>query len=70
MTTRAQEIWNAFCGELTQEPTDDMKEALATSVSKIVELYDTWTYYCDENNRDHLIWTSDLVKLIDELEAL
>jgi hypothetical protein len=29
MTIRAEEIWEAFCGELIVEPTEDMKEALA-----------------------------------------
>lgn len=32
MTERVQKMWEAFCGELTQEPTDDMKKALATSL--------------------------------------
>jgi regulator of RNase E activity RraB len=68
MTERTQEIWKAFCGELTQEPTDDMREALVTSVRKIVELYDTWTEYYDEDDRNHLIWTDQLVTLADELE--
>ena len=39
MTTdkeRAQKIWEAFCGELIQEPTDDMKEALATAITELV----------------------------------
>jgi hypothetical protein len=35
-TERAQKIWEAFCGELTQEPTDDMKEALATAIKELV----------------------------------
>ena len=35
MTSRAQTIWKAFCGELTQEPTDDMREALATAVNEV-----------------------------------
>jgi hypothetical protein len=32
MTYRAEQVWEAFCGELTQQPTDDMREALATAV--------------------------------------
>jgi hypothetical protein len=32
MTEQTQKIWEAFCGELIQEPTDDMKEALATAI--------------------------------------
>ena len=38
MTYRAEQIWEAFCGELTQEPTDDMREALATARA-ILEAY-------------------------------
>ena len=37
MTNRAQTIWKAFCGELTQEPTDDMREALATAVNEVAD---------------------------------
>jgi hypothetical protein len=32
MTERATKVWQAFCGELTQQPTEDMKEALATAL--------------------------------------
>ena len=31
-TEKARDIWEAFCEELTQPPTDDMREALATSL--------------------------------------
>lgn len=31
ITEKTQKIWKAFCGELTQEPTDDMREALVTA---------------------------------------
>ena len=37
MTEQAQKIWEAFCGELIQEPTDDMKEALATAIRVVVD---------------------------------
>ena len=33
---RAQKIWEAFCGELIQEPTDDMRKALATAIKELV----------------------------------
>lgn len=36
-TERAQKIWDAFCGELTREPTDDMREALATAVNVVAD---------------------------------
>jgi hypothetical protein len=43
MTERAQQIWKAFCGELTQKPTDDMREALSTTVREVAErLYTDW----------------------------
>lgn len=53
---RAQKMWEAFCGELTQEPTDDMKEALATALRSIP----------DNLNR----YPSILYKYADELEKL
>jgi len=37
MTIRAQTIWEAFCAELTQEPTDDMREALATAINEVAD---------------------------------
>jgi hypothetical protein len=37
MTERAQKVWEAFCGELIQEPTDDMREALVTAVNEVAD---------------------------------
>ena len=37
MTYRAEEIWKAFCGELTQEGTEDMRQALATAIRVVAE---------------------------------
>lgn len=37
MIERAEQIWKAFCGELTQEPTDDMRKALATAVNEVAD---------------------------------
>jgi hypothetical protein len=34
---RAEQVWEAFCGELTQEPTDDMREALATAIRIVAD---------------------------------
>lgn len=43
MTIRAEEIWEAFKAELIVEPTDDMKEALATAIRECAErLYTDW----------------------------
>lgn len=63
MTERAQTIWKAFCGELTQEPTDDMREALATVVNEVADrLCTDWA---------ELQHPADVLREIaDELEAL
>ena len=37
MTIRAEEIWKAFCGELTQDGTEDMRQALATAIRVVAE---------------------------------
>ena len=63
MTTRAQTSWKAFCGELTQEPTDDMREALATAVNEAADrLCTDWA---------ELQHPADVLREIaDELEVL
>lgn len=38
MTDTAYQIWEAFKAELIVEPTDDMKEALASSIRMISSL--------------------------------
>ena len=35
MTNAAYKVWEAFKSELTVEPTDNMKEALATAIREI-----------------------------------
>jgi hypothetical protein len=37
MTERAEEIWNIFCGELTRDGTEDMRQALATAIRTCAE---------------------------------
>ena len=37
MTERAEQIWEAFKGELTSPPTDDMREALATAIRIVAD---------------------------------
>ena len=37
ITYRAEQVWEAFCGELTQEPTEDMREALATTIRIVAD---------------------------------
>ena len=62
-TERAEQIWEAFCGELTQEPTDDMREALATAVNEVADRLCT-----DWGELQH---PADVLREIaDELEAL
>ena len=41
MTYRAEQIWEAFCGELIVAPTEDMKQALATSIRVVAERFCT-----------------------------
>ena len=37
MTERAQKIWETFKAELIVEPTDDMKEALASAIREVAD---------------------------------
>ena len=37
MTYRAEQVWEAFKGELTSPPTDDMREALATAIRIVAD---------------------------------
>jgi len=37
MTYRSGQIWEAFKGELTSPPTDDMREALATAIRIVAD---------------------------------
>jgi hypothetical protein len=34
---RAEQIWEAFKGELTSPPTEDMREALATAIGIVAD---------------------------------
>jgi hypothetical protein len=65
MNTKAQTIWNAFCGELIVEPTDDMREALATAVREIANEYQ---YYHFGPGEDLVIDARMLYELAEELE--
>ena len=71
MTERAQKIWEAFCGELAQKPTDDMREALATAIREISEdLYgDVGSFHTPEEQERFSI-ADDLCELADELDKL
>ena len=37
MTIRADQIWEAFCGELIIQPTEDQRQALSTALGKVAE---------------------------------
>jgi hypothetical protein len=67
MTDTAQKIWEVFCGELTQEPTDDMREALATAIREIAN---ELQYYNTSEGVDMILDAYKLYELSDELEVL
>ena len=66
-TDRAQKIWKAFVDELTQEPTDDMREALATSIREVTN---ELQYYNTSEGEDMILDAYKLYELADELEVL
>jgi hypothetical protein len=64
MTTyRAEEIWKAFKGELIVEPTEDMRQALATSIRVVAE-----RLYTDLGELQHP--SAVLEEIADEVDAL
>jgi len=68
MTNTAYQIWETFKAELIVEPTDDMKEALASSIRVISSLI-----YRDgvlENEPWHLHIADELNEYADNVEAL
>jgi hypothetical protein len=70
MTKRAQQIWEAFKGELIVEPTDDMREALSTAIREIANEFQ---YYqcCEEAGVEDMVVDARLLyELADELENL
>jgi DNA-binding transcriptional regulator YhcF (GntR family) len=59
MTDAAYKVWEAFKAELIVEPTDDMKEALSSSLRELV------------NQLKYIgITEKNILELADELEAL
>jgi hypothetical protein len=69
MTERAQQIWEAFCGELIQQPTDDMREALATALRQVAHNNEV-KYHQDARVIDVVFYADELYELADELETL
>jgi hypothetical protein len=68
MTEQAQLVWDEFCGGLKQEPTDDMKEALATAITEI--MIQLTQYPNRQDSYYSIIDVKELAKLRDELEKL
>ena len=59
MTNTAYKVWEAFKAELIVEPTEDMKEALSSSLRELV------------NQLKYIgITEKNILELADELEAL
>ena len=67
MTDRAQQVWEEFCGELTQKTTDDMREALITTIRDIVNRLQ---YQNFGEGVDMIVDAHSLYELSDELEVL
>jgi hypothetical protein len=65
MTDTAYKVWEAFKAELIVEPTDDMREALATAVRKIVNEFQ---YYHFGDGEDMVVDARILYELAEELE--
>ena len=63
MTYRAEEIWNSFCGELTQDGTEDMRQALSTAIRVVAE-----RLYTDCGELQHP--SAVLEEIADEVDAL
>ena len=68
MTNTAYQIWETFKAELTQPATDDMKEALASSIRVISSIIHRVGVI--ENEPWHLHIAQELNEYADELEAL
>ncbi len=68
MTNTASQIWETFKAELIVEPTDDMKEALASSIRVISSLIHRDGVLANEPWHLHI--ADELNEIADELEAL
>jgi hypothetical protein len=67
MTNTAYQIWETFKAELIVEPTDDMKEALASSIRVISSLIHRDGIL--ENEPWHLHIADELNEIADDVEA-
>jgi hypothetical protein len=68
MTNTAYQIWETFKAELIVEPTDDMKEALASSIRVISSIIHRDGVLANEPWLTHT--AQELNEIADELEAL
>ena len=69
MNNTAYQIWETFKSELIVEPTDDMKEALATDIREVViEVVLSYMQYAEWEIVNKIM--EDINKLADELETL
>ena len=68
MTNTAHQIWETFKAELIVEPTDDMKEALASSIRVISSLIHRDGVLSNEPWLTHT--AQELNEIADNVEAL
>ena len=68
MNNTAYQIWETFKAELTQPATDDMKEALASSIRVISSIIHRDGVLANEPWLTHT--AQELNEIADELEAL
>lgn len=70
-TERAQKIWEVFKNELTQPATDDMREALATAIGEVVNLYNDWIEFGGDSwDARNVVYVEDMIEVCEKLEAL
>jgi len=69
MTNTAYQIWETFKAELIVEPTDDMKEALATAIREVaIEVVLPYMQYAEWEIVNKIM--EDINELADGVEAL
>jgi hypothetical protein len=68
MTNTASKIWETFKAELTQPATDDMKEALASSIRVISSIIHRDGVLANEPWLTHT--AQELNEIADDVEAL
>ena len=70
MTNTAYQIWETFKAELIVEPTDDMKQALASAIREIANQYQYYQCCKDEGVEDMVVDAQKLYELSYDVEAL